>query len=253
MAEAEVLDLGKLRRSCAQCSLQQLCLPAGVGAEGLARIDALVRSRRPVARGDRLFRAGDAMSSVYVARTGGFKTVGASAGGEPQLVGFHLPGELIGLDALGGGKHRCEAVALGDSEVCEVPYGRLAEIAAQVPGLHVQLMRVIGGSMGRDQDHVEILMRRQAVERIALFLHGIGERYARIGQSAQVFKLPMSREDIAHFLGLALETVSRGFTRLQDDGAIAVQGRRVEIVDMGAIERLAHGDGEDPPSVRARS
>lgn len=253
MAEAEVLDLGRLRRSCAQCTLQQLCLPAGVGAEGLARIDALVRSRRPVARGQRLFRAGDALASVYVARSGGFKTVAASVGGDPQLVGFHLPGELIGLDALGGGSHRCEAVALGDSEVCEVPYARLTDIAAQVPGLHMQLMRVIGGSMGRDQDHVEILMRRQAVERIALFLHGIGERYARIGQSEHAFKLPMSRQDIAHFLGLALETVSRGFTRLQEDGAIAVQGRRIEILDPGAIERLAHGGGEDAPPARARS
>ncbi len=252
MTEPNVLDLGRLRRSCAQCSLQQLCLPAGIGAEGLARIDALVRSRRPVVRGDRLFRAGDALNAIYVARTGGFKTIGVSAGGEPQLIGFHLPGELIGLDALGDGSHRCEAVALGDSEVCEVPYARLSDIAAQVPGLHMQLMRVIGGSMGRDQDHMEILMRRQAVERIALFLHGIGERFARIGQSPHVFKLPMSREDIAHFLGLALETVSRGFTRLQDDGAIAVQGRRIEILDPGAIERLAHG-GEDAAPARARS
>ena len=252
MTEPDVLDLGRLRRSCGQCSLQQLCLPAGVGAEGLILIDALVRNRRPVARGDRLFRAGDALHSIYVARTGGFKTIGVSAGGEPQLIGFHLPGEIVGLDALGDGSHRCEAVALGDSEVCEVPYARLGEVAAQVPGLHVQLMRVIGGSMGRDQDHMEMLMRRQAVERIALFLHGIGERYARIGQSAQVFKLPMSREDIAHFLGLALETVSRGFTRLQEDGTIAVQGRRIEIVDPGAIERLAHG-GEDAAQTRLRS
>lgn len=242
--EFEPIVLDRLRRSCAQCSLQQLCLPAGIGAEALARMDELVRDRRVVDRGERLFRAGDALSSIYVARTGAFKTIAVTPGGDAELIGFHLPGELIGLDALGGGSHRCEAVALDASEVCEVPYRRLTAIAAQIPALQAQLLRVIGGSVDRDQDHLGVLMRRQASERIALFLHGIGERYVRIGQSGQAFRLPMSREDNAHYLGLALETVSRGFTRLQEDGVITVHGRRIEIVDRDALERLAHGGEE---------
>lgn len=253
MTEGVVLDLERLRRGCAQCSLRRLCLPAGIGADGLRQLDDLVHARRkPVARGERLFRAGDALASVFIARSGAFKTVAASQGGEPQLLGFHLPGELIGLDALAPGSHRCEAVALEVAEVCAVPYRQLTEVATQVPGLQAQLLRVIGGSVDRDQDHVEILMRRQAGERIAMFLHGIGERYARIGQSATAFKLPMSREDIAHYLGLALETVSRGFTRLQDDGVIAVHGRRIEIVDAEALEKLAHGDTDGETPLRAR-
>lgn len=247
MAEPGPIALDRLRRGCRQCSLQQLCLPAGIGADALAQMDELVRDRREVDRGARLFRAGDALSAVYVARSGAFKTSGVTAGGEPLLLGFHLPGELIGLDALGGGSHRCEAVALEASDVCEVPFHRLTAIAARIPGLQAQLLRVIGGSVARDQAHLGLLMRRQASERIALFLHGIGERYARIGQSGLSFKLPMSREDIAHFLGLALETVSRGFTRLQDDGVIAVHGRRVEIVDRAALERLAHGGQDESP------
>lgn len=252
MAEPEPITLDRLRRGCRQCSLQQLCLPAGIGADALARMDELVRDRRELDRGARLFRAGDPLSAVYVARSGAFKTSGVTAGGEPQLLGFHLPGELIGLDALGGGSHRCEAVALEASEVCEVPFPRLTAIAAQIPGLQAQLLRVIGGSVTRDQEHLGLLMRRHASERIALFLHGIGERYARIGQSATAFKLPMSREDIAHYLGLALETVSRGFTRLQDDGVIAVHGRRIEIVDAEALEKLAHGDTDGETPLRAR-
>lgn len=252
MAESEPITLDRLRRSCRQCSLQQLCLPAGIGVDALTRMDELVRDRRVVDRGARLFRAGDRLSAVYVARSGAFKTIGVTPGGEPQLIGFHLPGELIGLDALGGGSHRCEAVALEASEVCEVPYRRLTAIAAQIPALQGQLLRVIGGGVERDQDHLGLLMRRQAGERIALFLHGIGERYARIGQSATAFKLPMSREDIAHYLGLALETVSRGFTRLQDDGVIAAHGRHIEIVDADALERLAHGDADGQTPVRAR-
>lgn len=252
MATSPVLDLTQIRRGCAHCSLQQLCLPAGISAEELQRLDDIVRRRRPVERGERLFRPGDAMNAVYVARDGAFKTVTISEEGEEQVVGFHLPGELIGLDALGAGEHRCEAVALTTANVCEVPFDQLANVASQIPGLQQQLLRVIGQSVGRDQDHVGMLVRRQAGERIALFLHGLSERFRNIGQSGAQFKLPMSREDIARYLGLALETVSRGFSKLQEDGVIAVVGRRVEILDMAELNRLAHNaEHEEPRRSRA--
>lgn len=234
------LDLARLRHSCTQCSLQQLCLPAGIGAHDLEHLDHIVRRRRPVERGERLFRIGDALTSVFVARDGAFKTVTVSEDGEEQVLGFHLPGDLIGLDALGAGTHRCEAIALTTANVCDVPFEDLARIAAQLPTLQQQLLRVIGHSVDRDHDHMEILVRRQANERIALFLHGLAERYRLIKLSAHAFKLPMSREDIARYLGLALETVSRGFTRLQEDGVILVHGRHVEILDAVELDRLVH-------------
>ena len=241
MSDAPVLDLIKLRRGCTYCSVRQLCLPGGIGAEELQRLDDIVERRKPVARGDRLFRLGDPLSAVYIAREGAFKSVSISEDGEEQVLGFHLAGELIGLDALGSGHHRCEGVALTAATICEIPYDDLSRVAAQIPSLQQQLFRVIGQSVDRDQDHLGILVRRQANERIALFLHSLGERYRNVGQSDRLFQLPMSREDIARFLGLALETVSRGFTRLQDDGVIAVTGRRVEIVNPGELLRLAHG------------
>ena len=240
MSDPIPLDLVHLRKSCAHCSLQQLCLPAGIDAEELRRLDEIVKLRRPTQRNERLFRIADPLVSLYIARDGAFKTVSISEEGEEQIVGFHLPGELIGLDALGHGVHRCEAIALTSASVCEVPLVQLTEVAAQLPRLQQQLLRVIGQGMGRDQDHLNILVKRQANERIALFLHGLGERYQLIGQSGLQFKLPMSREDIANYLGLALETVSRGFTRLQEDGVIAVHGRLIEISDVGQLNRLAH-------------
>lgn len=253
MSDAPVLDLATLRRGCAHCSLQQLCLPAGISPQELQKLDDIVRRRRPVERGERLFRPGDALSAVYVARDGAFKTVSISEEGEEQVVGFHLPGELIGLDALGAGVHRCEAVALTTANVCEVPFEQLSYVASQLPSLQQQLLRIIGQSVGRDQDHVGMLVRRQAGERIALFLHGLSERYRNIGQSPTQFKLPMSRDDIAHYLGLALETVSRGFTRLQDDGVIDVVGRRVEIRSPAELKRLAHSAEHEEPRRRGRA
>jgi CRP/FNR family transcriptional regulator len=254
MNNAVDIDLARLRRSCAQCSLQQLCLPAGIDADELVRLDEIVRRRRTLARGERLFRIGDPLASVFVARDGAFKTVSISEGGEEQVIGFHLAGELIGLDALGEGAHRCEAVALETANVCDVPLDELSAVAAKLPSLQQQLLRVSGHSLNRDHDHMEMLVRRQANERIALFLHGLGERYRQIGQSPSALRLPMSREDVARYLGLALETVSRGFTRLQEDGVIAVHGRRVEILDLDLLERLAHGaESGDPKRQRSAS
>jgi CRP/FNR family transcriptional regulator, anaerobic regulatory protein len=243
------LDLVRLRRSCADCSLRELCLPAGVDREDLGRLDTMVQRKRPLQRGESLFRAGDPLRSVYVASDGAFKTVVVNEAGEEHVLGFHLPGELFGLDAIGSGKHRCEAIALGEASVCELPFASLSTVASQLPSLQRQLLRVMGQSADRDHDHVDVLSRRQASERIALFLHGLGERYQRIGQPGDDFQLPMSRDEIARYLGLALETVSRGFSRLHEDGVIAVRGRRVRILDAPALQAVAHGC-EQPDTIR---
>ena len=239
-----IVDLQALRRSCMQCTLQTLCLPASVEPEDLLRIDSMVKKRRPVQRGELLYRQGEPMASLYVARDGGFKTVVLSKEGDTQILGFHLPGELLGFDGLGSGRHQCSAEALGPSQVCEVPFDQLEHFAAEVPSLRRQLLRVIGRSMDRDQAHVEMLSRRHASERIALFLHSLSERYRALGRRPDQVDLPMSREDIGSYTGLAIETVSRTLGKLQDEGVIAVQGRRVTLRDPAAIERLVHGGGD---------
>ena len=241
MDAAAPIDIARLRRSCEECSLAQLCLPAGMDRQDLGRLDGLVQKRRPLQRGDRLFRTGDPLGSVYVASEGAFKTVVINENGEEHVLGFQLPGELFGLDAVGSGHHRCEAIALEESRVCELPFSSLANVASQLPGLQRQLLRVMGQSADRDQDHVGLLSRRQASERVAMFLQGLAHRFHRLGHSAVDFHLPMSRDEIARYLGLALETVSRGFSRLHEDGVIEVRGRRVQVLDAQALHNAANG------------
>jgi CRP/FNR family transcriptional regulator len=244
---APVLDLDRLRRSCAACSLHVLCLPAGIGAEDLHRLEEIVRNRRPLARGEHLYRAGQAMSSLYVAREGAFKTVALDSEGDEQVVGFHLPGELMGLDGMGRGRHGCDSVALTQATVCEIPMSKLEEICAEVQGLGHQLLRIIGQGIDRDQNHLEMLGRKQAQERVALFLHGLSERYRLLGLPGDMFTLPMSREDIASYLGLVIETVSRTLTRLQDEGVIAVRGRKLRILDRQRLDALVHAPAPVSP------
>jgi len=237
---ADSLDLARLRRSCAQCSLQVLCLPASIDQQDIERLDRIVLNRRPLARGDTLFRSGQALGSLFVAREGAFKTVALDSEGTPQVLGFHLPGELLGLDALGSGQHACEAIALTQANVCEVPLAQLEAVASQVPGLQHQLLRIIGQGVNRDQSHIEMLGRRTAPERMAIFLHQLAGRYRALGRSGESFTLPMSREDIASYLGLVIETVSRTLGKMQDDGIIAVNGRQVVILDADRLDGLVH-------------
>lgn len=242
---AEILDIDRLRRSCAQCSLHVLCLPATIGSEDLKHLDAIVKSRRPLVRGETLYRAGQALGSLYVAREGAFKTVASNEQGEDQVIGFHLPGELMGLDALGTGQHGCSAEALTHATVCEVPLAQLENVCAQVPGLQHQLLRIIGQGITRDQAHMEMLGRRHANERMALFLHSLSERYRLLGRPGDLFMLPMSRIEIASYLGLVIETVSRSLSKLQDDGIIGVRGRQLKILDHAKLEAIAHALPED--------
>ena len=246
---AQVLDLDRLRKSCAQCSLQVLCLPAGIGGDDLRQLDDIVRNKRPLEQGETLFRAGQDLGSLFVAREGAFKTVATNQDGDAQVIGFHLPGELMGLDALGSGHHACEAQALTRATVCEIPLTQLESVCAKVPGLQHQLLRIIGQGINRDQTHMEMLGRRQAPERLALFLYGLSERYRQLGRPGDQFMLPMSREDIASYLGMVIETVSRTLTKMQDDGIISVRGRQLQILDPARLDAMVHGPAR--PASRA--
>ena len=130
-------------------------------------------------------------------------------------------------------------VSASASTACS-PLPKLEEIARQLPGLQRQLMRVIGQGIGRDQAHLEMLGRRQAPERIALFLHGLAERYRQLGRGTEALTLPMSREDLASYLGIVIETVSRTLSKLQDEGVISVHGRQIRILDQARLDSAAH-------------
>lgn len=228
------------RNDCSKCSLQALCLPASINADDFERMNSIVQRRRPLKRGDVLFNAGQKLNSIYVAREGAFKTVVYNTDGDSQVTGFHLPGEILGLDGLGSSQHTCDSVALTTADVCEIPLSELEKVAVQLPSLQHQLLKIIGQSMNRDQKHIEILSKRNAHERMAIFLHQLSERYRQLGRSGERFLIPMSRDDIGSYLGLVIETVSRTLGKMQDDGLIEVNGREVVIRDMAKLNGFAH-------------
>jgi len=130
-----VIDLNQLRRSCASCALHELCLPAGIGGDDLKQLDAAVRDKRTLERGASLYGGGDPFHALYVVRSGSLKTYVQDENGDMQVLGFHLPGEIVGVDALANDRHMSHAVALERSSICELPYSRLQQVMSDIPAL----------------------------------------------------------------------------------------------------------------------
>lgn len=230
--------LKEARAACSQCNLRELCLPVGLTAEELQRLDQLVSLRRSVRKGEALFRSGDPFSSLYAIRTGMFKTRVTSLDGRDQVTGFQMAGEIVGLDGIGTNEHACDALALEDSEVCVISYSRLSDLAQQVPGLQRHFHRLMSREIVREHGVMLLLGGMRAEERVAAFLLNLTQRMHARGFSNREIVLRMTREEIGSFLGLKLETVSRTFSRLADEGLIEVQQRHVRLLDANGLRAL---------------
>ncbi|WP_428820208.1 fumarate/nitrate reduction transcriptional regulator Fnr [Microbulbifer sp. MCCC 1A16149] len=225
--------------NCGSCSVRRLCLPVGLAEEDIERLEQVTRKKKILKAGDTLFRAGDPFSNLYAIRSGSFKSAVIGADGDTQVTHFALPGELLGLDAYSGGSHPGYAEALEDSSVCVLPFTQLENLAQQVPALQKQIYNIFSEELKQDSDVLLLLGKRSAESRLAALLINISSRYARRGYSASEFKLSMQRIDIANYLGLTAETVSRLISRFQKQGLIRVQGRAITILDLIALSELA--------------
>lgn len=227
----KIVDIGRLRRVCRNCSLKELCLPLGLGTDDVQRLEQIVQVRGPLERGGHLFREGDAFQSLYAVRNGALKTYSVDADGREHVLGFHLPGELVGFDAIYSGHNRCSAMALETTSVCTLPFNRLSQLSESVPGLGAQIIRL----MSRDLSvTANLATEHTAEERLAGFLLSLSQR---LGSDCQLV-LMMPRRDIASYLRLATETVSRLLARFQQAGLIEVHRKRVRLTDINGLRAL---------------
>jgi CRP/FNR family transcriptional regulator len=227
--------------ACASCGLRELCLPVGFTEEDLARLERLVFARRTIARGEALFRRGDRFTALFAVRGGFFKTCASSEDGRDQVTGFQMGGELLGLDGFDDETHRCDAIALENSQVCVIPSAALEELSQTFPALQRQLRRVMSREIVRDHGVMMLLSGMRSEERVAAFLVNLAGRLQARGFSPSSFVLRMTRQEIGTYLGLQLETVSRCFSRLHDEGILDVRQRAVRILDTDGLRRLSAG------------
>lgn len=240
MDSSSVINIHSLSRACNECQLQDLCLPLGLSRGDIDRLDQIVNRRRPLQRGNTLFNQGDRFQALYAVRSGSVKSYSTNDEGDEQINAFHLPGEILGLDAIGSGTYPLSIVALETTSICELPYERLHQLAHEVDGLQRQLLRVMSRELNSDEQFMRLLANRNADERFASFLLNLASRYEVRGYSGQAFNFSMSRSDIANYLGLAVETVSRLFTRFQQEGMIQVQRKAISLIDRDRLNALCN-------------
>ena len=231
-------DDGDALSFCSTCAFSQACMAEGMDKRSLMDLHVLVEHIGPFHAGDHIFRVGDPFEAIAAVRAGTVKTYIIDRDGREHVLGFYLPGEVIGLDAIDGETYPCNAVALDTAMLCRFSFPKIAVLATRLPGLQMHLFRLLSRDIGRA---ALLAGDWTADQRMAAFLIGLARRLAARGFSPNRFQLTMARTDIANYLRLAPETVSRVLKRFQDEGLLQVDRRELELIDRSRLERLAGG------------
>lgn len=235
------LNIEQFKISCTQCSLSELCFPHGMDNNGLNELDKVVGRRSSDITGDYLYREGDPCNAIYAVRSGSIKTIKQNASGESQIIGFHLPGELLGFDGFASEKHECTAQFLETTSVCELPLSSLESLCHSIPTLQHQMRRIMGLEVKNDHNLLLLLGKMNADEKLATFLLNISTRMKQRNWKEFEFNLSMPRQDIANHLGLAVATVSRLVTQFHEKGLIEINKRNIKITNIEDLKKVAHG------------
>ena len=233
--------LQPMKTLCSTCSLRELCLPVGLRPDEFEQLDTVIKQSHRLKKGEFLFRSGESFHSLYAIRTGFFKTTVASQDGRDQVTGFFMSGELIGMDGICTHSHSCDAVALEDSEVCELPFGHMEALSKEIPSIQTHFFRLMSREIVRDQGVMLLLGNMRAEERIAAFLLNLSQRLHNRGFAANDFILRMSREEIGSYLGLKLETVSRTLSRFHQEGLIVVEHKHIRLLKPELLNQMVSG------------
>lgn len=219
--------------SCSSCGIDGHCL-----AEQLMITHGhsyeVVKNKKVFARGKHIYRGGDDTQAIYIVSSGTVKSYILMEDGEEQVLNFYMPGDVIGLDSMGSNCHVSSTIALEETTVCRLPLSGLQNRA-----LGQDFLNMISDNMLRDHNMMLMLARKNADGRMASFLVDMFKRVERHGYSVDVIKLAMTRQDIANYLGLAIETVSRTLRRFQDSGMLEVTRRKIRVFDFNCLRQVA--------------
>ena len=241
MHQPTIIDFSTLKKSCADCSLHELCLPRGLDRQALEQLEKVTKRFHTLQSGAHLFRSNDEFKYIYALRSGSIKLHMQDAGGNNQILGFYYPGEILGFDAIDKKQHLCNATALETSSYCAFPFSSLAEVCLTVPDLQRQIFRLMSRELSYENELLLTIGKKGAEERLATFLITLSSRFQQLGYSAIDIKLSMARQEIANYLGLTIETISRLFGRFQRAGLITVKRKYVHIKNMEALRNISSG------------
>lgn len=226
--------------TCGHCDVGKMCFPHGMNQLEFKHFESVSHKYIRLKKKDYVYRVGERLDSIYAIKAGSMKSQVETNSGQKQVLGFHLPGSLIGFDGLADFEHRSDAIALEDTMICELPIKSFEILCEEVPELRKLMMRQLGQEISRQQNIVLTLGQMQTDERLATFLLRLSCYFKERGYSCREFFLPMPRHDLANFLGMAPETLSRMFARFEQMDMIAIQRREIKIIDIEALLKLTN-------------
>ncbi len=225
--------------TCTNCRLNRYCLPASLNKSEIKQLEAIVEHNCSYEKGDHLYKQKSNFKSVYVVRSGSFKSYAFRYNGKGRVNGFFFPGEIIGMDGISDRSHINAVQALEHASVCEIPFSKLESLSLQIPDLQHHFLALMGKEITNDKEFHDLLSSYTAEERVAHFLINLSSRCERVSLSPFRLLLPMTRGDIGEYLGLSLETTSRIFGKLHRKGLIAVNNREIELLQVEPLLKIA--------------
>lgn len=235
------------RTSCHNCWVRTLCLGSHLPEALIAQADALVERPGPLRPGEYLVRPGDPCDGIHIVRSGLIKKLTVDPQGQEQVLGFYLGGDVVGFEGLDEGSHQLSLQALDTTALCYLSLADLEQIACTLPNLYRRVMHLLAnGELQEVQDNI-FLRDPSAEARVAGFLLRFAARLGQRRLDDRRFELKIARRDIASYLGLQRETVSRVLSRLQAEGVIDLQpGKQVRILDLLQLRTRAPASGLVP-------
>ncbi|MDF7667709.1 helix-turn-helix domain-containing protein [Orbaceae bacterium ESL0727] len=219
--------------SCELCSLGPICTPILLN-------DALLERKKAFPK-DHVFVTKDTpCTHFYIVNTGALKTYVTDQDGNEQINGFYLPGDVIGLDSIYTKKYNNNLKALTDTLVCELHYDEFIALMDTNKQVRDLVFNLLSRDICNYQKLILFFSQKKADSRLAIFIYSLYSRYEQHGHSSLNIKLSMSRADIANYLGLTIETVSRIFSKFQELGILSVQGKYIFIKDLDALIKLGN-------------
>ncbi len=228
-----------LKQSCSNCKIGASCLSSALDGKDFRSFEDVWLTRKKLSKGDLLFGIGAPSEFLYVVKLGFLKGAVVSSEGKEQVTGFHMAGDHLGLDAVYTRRHTCEVSALEESEVCCIPLEVMRKLTRSCGSFNDRVVRLLGQEIHRQQEVMTMLGSMTADERIAAFLLDLSRRFEERGYSRAEFVLRMTRSEIASYLGLKLETVSRALSKLAERCLIDIKQKHIHIIDIETLKKVA--------------
>lgn len=225
---------------CSGCQAEPFCLQSAFSGDQLSNFKKAIRIRGPFERGEAIYREGLPFNAIYFIQKGSVKTEVCTASGMLEVTAFYLIGELLGVDAIGSDHYPSDAVAMEETWLCQLSYSQLKTMCHDCDEFQQALITRLGCTINSDVYQWALARNLKAKQKVAWFIFNLFKRVrSRQSSNLHVIPLPMRKTDIANYLGLAPESLSRALHALEEEGVIVNQPKQIYLSDIQKAQSMS--------------